>query len=153
MIVAVTTLPRLVALLILRNAAAATVLVPAGLTRSTALRPAAIAALAVVSLIAFRTPLIRTMALTVARMRPPAGAVTFVPIDSVSPLTRWRGAPVTVASAAGVVALAPITDMAAYGAAPGGCNSAVTPLMGGTGAEVPERAGPGVLALEPPGER
>ena len=39
----------------------------------------------------------------------------------------------------GVVALAPITDLAEYGAAPGGCNGAVTPLMGGTFAEVPDR--------------
>ena len=29
--------------------------------------------------------------------------------------------------------------MAAYGAASGGCNTAVTPLMGGTGGEQPER--------------
>jgi acetyl esterase/lipase len=40
---------------------------------------------------------------------------------------------------AGVVALAAITDLAEYGAAPGGCNGAVTPLMGGTFAEVPDR--------------
>lgn len=32
----------------------------------------------------------------------------------------------------GVVSLAGITDLAAYGATPGGCNSAVTPLLGGT---------------------
>ena len=36
---------------------------------------------------------------------------------------------------AGVVSLAGITDMAAYGAAAGGCNQSVTPLMGGTPAE------------------
>jgi acetyl esterase/lipase len=40
---------------------------------------------------------------------------------------------------AGVVALAPITDLATYGAASGSCNSAVTPLMGGTPADVPDR--------------
>ena len=40
---------------------------------------------------------------------------------------------------AGVVSLAGITDMAAYGAASGSCNVAVTPLMGGTAAEQPER--------------
>lgn len=40
---------------------------------------------------------------------------------------------------AGVVALAPIADMATYGAEKGGCNSAVTPLMGGTPAEVAPR--------------
>jgi len=39
---------------------------------------------------------------------------------------------------AGVVSLAGITDLRAYGAAPGGCNSAVTPLLGGTPAELPE---------------
>ncbi|MDB4908109.1 MAG: alpha/beta hydrolase [Gemmatimonadetes bacterium] len=39
----------------------------------------------------------------------------------------------------GVVSLAGITDMAAYGAAPGGCNSSVTPLMGGVRAEVAAR--------------
>jgi len=41
--------------------------------------------------------------------------------------------------ATGVVSLAGIADLRAYGAAPGGCNSAVTPLMGGTPAAVPER--------------
>lgn len=40
---------------------------------------------------------------------------------------------------AGVVALAPIADMATYGAERGGCNSAVTPLMGGTPADVAAR--------------
>jgi acetyl esterase/lipase len=40
---------------------------------------------------------------------------------------------------AGVVSLAGITDLAAYGAAAGGCNSAVTSLMGGTAAAVAER--------------
>lgn len=40
---------------------------------------------------------------------------------------------------AGVVSLAGITDMAAYGAAPGSCNVAVHPLMGGTPAEHPDR--------------
>ncbi|MCU0636283.1 MAG: alpha/beta hydrolase [Gemmatimonadaceae bacterium] len=39
----------------------------------------------------------------------------------------------------GIVALAPITDLARYGAAPGGCNSAVHQLMGGTPAEWPDR--------------
>lgn len=41
--------------------------------------------------------------------------------------------------AAGVVSLAGITDLRAYGAVTTGCNSAVTPLMGGTPAEVAER--------------
>jgi acetyl esterase/lipase len=40
---------------------------------------------------------------------------------------------------AGVVALAAITDLAEYGAAPGGCNGAVTPLMGGAATAVPDR--------------
>ena len=42
-------------------------------------------------------------------------------------------------SIAGVVSLAGITDLAEYGAVPGGCNGAVTPLLGGTPATVPER--------------
>lgn len=41
--------------------------------------------------------------------------------------------------AAGVVSLAGITDLRTYGAAPGGCNSAVHPLLGGTPAEHPDR--------------
>ena len=40
---------------------------------------------------------------------------------------------------AGVVSLAGITDLATYGAAPGGCNAAVAPLMGGTATQVPDR--------------
>jgi acetyl esterase/lipase len=40
---------------------------------------------------------------------------------------------------AGIVSLAGITDLAAYGAATGSCNSAVTPLLSGTGPEVPDR--------------
>jgi acetyl esterase/lipase len=39
----------------------------------------------------------------------------------------------------GIVALAPITDMARYGAAAGGCNSAVHQLMGGTPASFADR--------------
>ncbi|MDQ2667080.1 MAG: alpha/beta hydrolase [Gemmatimonadota bacterium] len=39
----------------------------------------------------------------------------------------------------GVIGLAAITDLAEYGAAPGGCNGAVTPLMGGTAAAYPDR--------------
>ena len=39
----------------------------------------------------------------------------------------------------GVVSLAGITDLRAYGAAPGGCNASVTPLLGGTPAEVGAR--------------
>jgi len=39
----------------------------------------------------------------------------------------------------GVVALAGITDLRAYGAAPGGCNAAVAQLLGGTAGDVPER--------------
>ena len=46
------------------------------------------------------------------------------------------GEPLVVA---GVVSLAGITDLAAYGATTSGCNGAVTPLMGGTPAAVPER--------------
>jgi acetyl esterase/lipase len=40
---------------------------------------------------------------------------------------------------AGVVTLAAITDLAAYGAASGSCNASVTPLLGGRPSEVPER--------------
>jgi acetyl esterase/lipase len=40
---------------------------------------------------------------------------------------------------AGVVSLAGITDLAAFGAGAGGCNTAVTPLLGGTPAQVPDR--------------
>ena len=40
---------------------------------------------------------------------------------------------------AGVIGLAAITDLAEYGAAPGGCNGAVTPLMGGAAAAIPDR--------------
>jgi acetyl esterase/lipase len=40
---------------------------------------------------------------------------------------------------AGIVGLAPITDMARYGAAPGGCNSAVYQLMGGPPASFADR--------------
>ncbi len=39
----------------------------------------------------------------------------------------------------GVVSLAGITDLAEFGATPGGCNGAVTPLLGGTPATVPDR--------------
>ena len=39
---------------------------------------------------------------------------------------------------AGVVSLAGITDLAAY-ASPGGCGSAVAPLLGGTSTEAPDR--------------
>lgn len=39
----------------------------------------------------------------------------------------------------GVVSLAGITDLAAYGGAPGGCNASVTPLLGGTAADQPQR--------------
>ena len=41
--------------------------------------------------------------------------------------------------ARGVVGLAAITDLRSYGAAPGGCNAAVAPLLGGTPAEVGAR--------------
>jgi acetyl esterase/lipase len=41
--------------------------------------------------------------------------------------------------AAGVVSLAGITDLATYGDGSGSCNNAVTPLMGGTPAQVAER--------------
>lgn len=39
----------------------------------------------------------------------------------------------------GVVSLAGITDLRGYGAAPGGCNSSVYPLLGGPPSEHPER--------------
>ena len=39
----------------------------------------------------------------------------------------------------GVVGLAAITDLAEYGAAPGGCNGSVSPLLGGTSAAYPDR--------------
>lgn len=50
------------------------------------------------------------------------------PLRSASPL-RIRG----------VVALAGITDLRDFGAAPGGCSAAVERLLGGTAAQVPER--------------
>ena len=40
---------------------------------------------------------------------------------------------------AGVIGLAAITDLAEYGGSPGGCNGAVTPLMGGASAAFPDR--------------
>lgn len=40
---------------------------------------------------------------------------------------------------AGVLCLAGISDLAAYGAEPGGCNASVTPLLGGRPHDVPER--------------
>ena len=40
---------------------------------------------------------------------------------------------------AGVVSLAGITDLAEYGAGPGGCNQSVTPLLGGTAQQQPQR--------------
>lgn len=40
---------------------------------------------------------------------------------------------------AGVISLAGITDLVEYGATTTGCNGAVTPLMGGTSAAVPDR--------------
>ena len=40
---------------------------------------------------------------------------------------------------AGVVSLAGITDLAAYGAGGGSCNQSVTPLLGGTMNQVPQR--------------
>lgn len=39
----------------------------------------------------------------------------------------------------GIVALAGITDLRSYGAGDGGCNAAVTPLLGGPADEAPER--------------
>jgi len=41
--------------------------------------------------------------------------------------------------ALGVVALAPISDLYTYGATPGSCNDAVTMLLDGSAAQVPER--------------
>ncbi len=40
---------------------------------------------------------------------------------------------------AGVVSLAGIADLADFGKGPGGCNQSVTPLMGGTPEQVPQR--------------
>ena len=51
-------------------------------------------------------------------------------------LFRSSRPPLTVV---GVVSLAGITDLAEFGATAGGCNGAVTPLLGGTPATVPER--------------
>lgn len=45
----------------------------------------------------------------------------------------------TPLAVAGAVSLAGISDLATYGAAAGSCNSSVTPLMGGTAAEQPDR--------------
>ena len=42
-------------------------------------------------------------------------------------------------SVSGVVSLAGITDLADYGAGTGGCNQSVTPLLGGTPQQVPQR--------------
>ena len=67
------------------NAALAAFSAPFGLSFSVALRPAASVAVAVVSLIALLTPVIFTVPFAVATMRPPAGAVTLVPIDSEEP--------------------------------------------------------------------
>ncbi len=49
------------------------------------------------------------------------------------------GAGVAPLRVAGVVSLAGITDLAAYGASPGSCNSAVTPLLGGAPGAVADR--------------
>lgn len=40
---------------------------------------------------------------------------------------------------AGIVSLAGVTDMVAFGAAAGGCNSTVSALLGGNQADVPQR--------------
>jgi len=53
------------------------------------------------------------------------------------PGTPFRG-PVPV-QVQGIVTLAGITDLRRYGAGEGGCNAAVTPLLGGPADEVPER--------------
>lgn len=89
-ILAVTILPVLAAFLIFLNAAVADFLVPFGLSFSVALRPAAVLAVALVSLIALLTPLIFTVPLAVARMRRPAGARTVVRIDRGKRRARWR---------------------------------------------------------------
>ena len=75
-------------------------LVPAGATLSVALRPAATLAVAVVSLIAFVAPLMFTVPVAVAMTWPAAGAVTFVAIDSLEPLIRWRLSRAIVVAAA-----------------------------------------------------
>jgi acetyl esterase/lipase len=59
-------------------------------------------------------------------------------------LVLWLGTRVADATSTplpltGIAALAPITDMARYGATPGGCNSAVHQLMGGTPAAFADR--------------
>ncbi|HEV2149605.1 MAG TPA: alpha/beta hydrolase [Longimicrobiaceae bacterium] len=55
-------------------------------------------------------------------------------VPSSSPLVSGDPLPVR-----GVVPLAGITDLRAYGAAPGSCNAAVPLLLGGSPAEVPDR--------------
>ena len=55
--------------------------------------------------------------------------------DASGPL-HAHGAPLGVA---GVVSLAGISDLAAFGASSSGCNGAVTPLMGGDPTAVPDR--------------
>ena len=55
-------------------------------------------------------------------------------LPAASPLRASRPLPIR-----GVVSLAGIADLRAYGAAPGGCNAAVARLLGGTLEEVPER--------------
>lgn len=52
------------------------------------------------------------------------------------PMTGTASTPLDVM---GVVSLAGITDLAAYGAASGGCNASVTPLLGGGPTDVAER--------------
>src|SRR6185503_15657016 len=47
--------------------------------------------------------------------------------------------PVPPIRVSGVVSLAGVTDMAAFGAQPGGCNSTIATLLGGSPSDVPER--------------
>jgi acetyl esterase/lipase len=60
-------------------------------------------------------------------------------------LALWAAARPVQARPIGVVGLAAITHLAAYGAASGSCNASVTPLMGGT----PEQVGDRYRAVSP----
>src|SRR3954471_5702602 len=84
-IVAVTFLPALIAARQRVKAALAALLVPFGAIVSIAEVPAASVLVRVVSMIALETPAILTEPFAVTTRLPPAGAVTFVPIESVEP--------------------------------------------------------------------
>ena len=95
-IVAITFLPVRAADLSLVTAALAAFLVPFGMRFRVVLRPAPSAVVAVLSVIARAMPAIFTVPLAVATMRPPAGAVTLVPMESVEPFIAWLVLRVTV---------------------------------------------------------